>query len=214
MRWYIPIGILQGMPQDFLTCFERKAVDQVHGIHGGCQTPGGSTDGSTNQWIRSGETICMCYNLIVFLEGLWRLLEKTCQTEKEHSKGPRGQFESYSYRFFFECICYILYMYDWSSSKSGSQRPLFRPGDNINGVGWVCPPFTVWPTLLASHSSKSHQQIQTKKCLAVLRANGDVYSHRFQNAYRRVPGLTKHGISALKAVKGVLCHVVSEPLSK
>ena len=45
-------------------------------------------------------------------------------------------------------------------------------------------------------------------------ANSDAFTHRFQNAYRRVPGLTKHGSSALKAVKGVLCHVVSEPLSK
>ena len=59
--------------------------------------------------------------------------KKPCQTEKEHSKGPRGQFESYSYRF-FKKKCYILYMYDWSIVPSQDLN-VHQPGDNINDVG-------------------------------------------------------------------------------
>lgn len=166
----------------------------------------GTNSGRVNGWINESDQGNACATICLIFwkdcEDCWKRLAKLKKSLRVIVIGSLKK-------------CYILYMYDWSSSKSGSQRPLFQPGDNINDVGWVWPPFTVWPTLMASHSSKSWKQIQTKKCLAVLRGQWwCLFTQVPERSYRRVPGLTKHGISALKAVKGVLCHVVSEPLSK
>lgn len=111
-----------------------------------------------------------------------------------------------------KCICYILCMFDWSnySSKSGSQCPLL-----ITSMVWVeyvhHSPFDqlCWHHIPAKAINTSNQ----KNASQFSGANGDVYSNRFQNAYRRVPGRTKHGISALKAVE-VFCVTWKEPLSK